>query len=207
MNRTRNLITTGGVLLLTLLFAGPLAAQTDFTVVRGEVRLRRGSSNLVDSLTCGPASSRNNDFYSLYSNEEATLKFSFGRRDRDRTTIGSWAIRRRALRGTLIHPSLIMDGSFTDGNVSLPGSLRPLPPPGYFLLIGQTTHADGRCFPMAPARDIRITGSCVRPTDGINLVVVTGTEIYARGTFSGVVSVSCGRGPASDVDRTLNRGP
>jgi hypothetical protein len=224
MNRTTSLIASGAALLLTLMLAAqskaqsptPIVRQIDpstdvlnprrlnlVALVRGEVRLSRGSINVSDLLSCGPASSHGSYVYGAFSTEEVTLKFSFAQ---TRPATGSWAIRRRALRGTLAGPPVIMAGNFTGGVVNLTAHPLPFPPlpPNHFLFTGRTTNSDGHCFDSSQQKDIRITGRCDRPQDGINFAVFTGSQIYARGTFSSVIDVSCSVGLASSVDLTLN---
>jgi hypothetical protein len=216
MKRKKGLITAAAALLSGLLLAEQSTAQTPRPTitppafpppgsnlidwVHGEVRLRRGSGNWSDSLTCGPASSNSSYWYGGLATEIVVLKFRFTRVSSP--PLGSWAVRRIPVRGTLTGNSIIFAGQFSAGSIArghLPGRTETF---RLFNLSG-TTHGDGRCFNASEEKEVKISGNCDRPGDGINFQVFTRDRVYARGTFSGVVAVTCGTGPER-VDLSLD---
>lgn len=220
MNKPRILYTCSA-LLLAFLFGRQATAQSPspkpgpgkdvsglraslVTVVKGEARLVRNVP-AVDALVCGASASRNigTSYAGLYDQEEIILKFSFGRPSSG-TPIGSWVVGRYNPRTNGTH--WFFAGEFTGGNANLARSPVEGIAPGRFLLSGRTTFVDGFCFDRGTPKNIVISGSCQKSTDGISFRVGEPLRVFARGTFRNVISVSCDAfRPPSEVDRTLNR--
>lgn len=228
MNKTRALIVTSAAL-LSLVLARQSAGQAPTPTPRQRLDpstdtgvINPRTLNLVDwvrgeaplgggSLTCVLAGGNSGYSYRTTVREAVILKFSFGRApSRSATPVGSWAVRRVPTGSTFARSPIIFAGDFTGGQVSLTAHLPGgRPAPRLFNLVGQITASDGRCFNQDPPKKVTIQGNCDRPLDGINLQILAGERVYARGTFSGDVNVNvlCASGPASGIDGTLNRPP